>query len=90
VGNHQLTTVGYGDFYPVTPIARVIAGLLMVGGITLIGIVAATVVTWIVQRVADVDAAQQAATAGQIEQLCDEMAQLTRMVAEIRGSGITG
>lgn len=78
-----LTTVGYGDFYPVTPTGRVIAGLLMVGGITLIGIVAATVVAWIVQRVADVDAAQQAATAGQIEQLRDDIAQLTQMVAEI-------
>jgi voltage-gated potassium channel len=30
-----ITTVGYGDFYPMTPMGRVIAVLLMVGGISL-------------------------------------------------------
>jgi len=56
-----LTTVGYSDFYPITPMGRVIAVLLMVGGISLIGVITAMVVTWIVQRVAAVDSAQQAA-----------------------------
>jgi voltage-gated potassium channel len=79
-----ITTVGYGDFYPITPMGRVIAVLLMVGGITLIGVITATVVTWIVQRVADVDSAQQAATAGHIERLRDDIAQLTQAVTEMR------
>ena len=79
-----LTTVGYGDFYPITPMGRVIAVLLMVGGISLIGLITAMVVTWVVQRVAAVDSAQRAATAGQIEQVRDEIAQLKQMVAEIR------
>ncbi len=76
-----LTTVGYGDFSPVTPIGRVIAVLLMLGGISLIGIVTATVATWIVQSFAEVDAAEQAATVGHIEQLRNEIAQLRQMVA---------
>jgi len=83
-----ITTVGYGDFFPITPMGRVVAVLLMVGGISLIGMITATVATWIVQRVSDVDSAQQAATAAQIDQLHDEMMQLTQIVAA--GDGRTG
>ena len=36
------TTVGYGDLYPVTASGRVAAGLLMVGGVALIGSLAAS------------------------------------------------
>jgi voltage-gated potassium channel len=78
-----LTTVGYGDYHPVTVLGRVIAVLLMLGGISLIGIVTATVATWIVQRFAEVDAAEQAATVGHIEQLRNEIAQLAQMVAGV-------
>jgi voltage-gated potassium channel len=53
------------------------------GGVSLIGITAA-VVTWIVQRVSDIDAAEQAATAGQIEQLRSEIAHLREIVSEMR------
>ena len=85
-----ITTVGYGDFEPITPLGRLIAVLLMVGGIALIGMVTATVATWIVQRVAEEDSAHQAATAGQINELHAEIAQLTNMIAaEHNGRGIT-
>ncbi len=43
------TTVGYGDFYPVTMAGRVIAGALMVLGISLIGVVTASVAAWFVR-----------------------------------------
>ena len=76
-----ITTVGYGDFVPVTLIGRLIAVLLMVGGITLIGMITATVATWIIQRVAEQDSAHQAATAAQIDELRSEIAQLTNMIA---------
>jgi voltage-gated potassium channel len=82
-----ITTVGYGDYHPMTVTGRVIAVLLMVGGVSLIGIITATVVTWIVQRVSDIDAAEQAATAGQIEQLRSEISHLKEMVSEIRDNG---
>jgi voltage-gated potassium channel len=53
----------------------------MVGGISLIGMVTATVATWIVKNVAEQDSAHQAATAAQIDELRSEIAQLTNMIA---------
>jgi len=46
-----ITTVGYGDVYPVTLVGRIVAVALMVGGIALLGIVTATLSSWIVERV---------------------------------------
>ncbi|WP_431954391.1 potassium channel family protein [Actinacidiphila sp. bgisy167] len=44
------TTVGYGDFYPVTPWGRVVACALMFVGITTYGMVTAALATWFVGR----------------------------------------
>jgi voltage-gated potassium channel len=47
-----VATVGYGDYAPVTPLGRVVAVLLMLGGIALLGVVTATLSSWLVERVA--------------------------------------
>lgn len=44
------TTVGYGDFYPVTLWGRLIAVVVMVLGITAYGMVTAALATWFVGR----------------------------------------
>ena len=44
------TTVGYGDFYPVTLGGRVIGAVVMVVGITTYGMVTAALATWFVAR----------------------------------------
>ena len=68
-----VTTVGYGDLVPATGKGRVIAILLMMGGISLVGVVTATLASWIVQRVAQEDSEDQAATAAQIEALREDV-----------------
>ncbi|MGZ8803006.1 MAG: potassium channel family protein [Mycobacterium sp.] len=80
-----ITTVGYGDMYPVTVPGRVIAVLLMIGGISLIGVITATVASWIVERVSEEDSANRAATASQIEDLRDEIRQLSAQLQTREG-----
>jgi voltage-gated potassium channel len=46
-----VTTVGYGDKYPVTPTGRLMALLLMVTGIALVGTLTAAVAAWFVHVV---------------------------------------
>ena len=46
-----VTTVGYGDYTPITVVGRLVAVALMLTGIGVIGTVAATVSSWFVQQV---------------------------------------
>jgi voltage-gated potassium channel len=47
-----MTTVGYGDRFPVTGTGRLVAFGLMIGGIALLGTVTATLASWLVETVA--------------------------------------
>jgi voltage-gated potassium channel len=47
-----MTTVGYGDRFPVTDTGRLVAFGLMMGGIALLGTVTATLASWLVETVA--------------------------------------
>jgi voltage-gated potassium channel len=47
----SVTTVGYGDRFPVTTQGRVIAVALMVVGIAMVGAITASVAAWMVQQV---------------------------------------
>ncbi|MET3922802.1 ion channel [Arthrobacter sp. UYEF20] len=53
-----ITTVGYGDHYPVTVLGRCVAAGLMVGGVAVLGVVTASVASWMVQSVAEETAAE--------------------------------
>lgn len=75
-----ITTVGYGDLYPVTTPGRIIAALLMIGGISLVGTITATIASWIVQRVAQEDAESQAMTAETVDALRGEIRELREVL----------
>ena len=45
-----MTTVGYGDTFPVTPAGRGIAAFLMLTGIALFGMLTANITTFFVER----------------------------------------
>jgi voltage-gated potassium channel len=68
-----VTTVGYGDVYPVTNTGRVIAVLLMIGGISLVGVVTAALASWIIERVTEEGSVMQAATVAHVEELRNEI-----------------
>ncbi|TLP78949.1 potassium channel family protein [Nesterenkonia sphaerica] len=54
-----ITTVGYGDFYPITGLGRSIAVVLMVCGLGLLGTVTATLASWFVERVEETASSAQ-------------------------------
>ena len=46
-----ITTVEYGDCYPITLVGRIVAVSLMVGGIAILGVATATLVSWLIEQV---------------------------------------
>ncbi len=68
-----ITTVGYGDMYPVTTAGRFIAVGLMFAGIATLGVVTASFASWLVERVAESDEESEAATRRDIAALNSEI-----------------
>ncbi|MEZ2388298.1 potassium channel family protein [bacterium RCC_150] len=77
-----ITTVGYGDHYPVTFLGRCVAAGLMIGGVAVLGVVTASVASWMVESVAVETAAElDAAEAPVYEELRQLRAQVERLTA---------
>lgn len=70
-----MTTVGYGDRYPVTTSGRFVAAALMLAGIALLGVVTATVASWLIERIDDAKN-QEAATQALVNELRIEIKRL--------------
>lgn len=71
-----LTTVGYGDHYPVTQEGRVVAAVVMIGGICLLGTLTGLVASWFVSA-GQADNTEIAQLRNEIRLLREEMRILT-------------
>jgi voltage-gated potassium channel len=47
-----MTSVGYGDYVPITIHGRILAVLLMFGGLAIIGVATATIISYLTERIA--------------------------------------
>ncbi|MDN4481500.1 potassium channel family protein [Demequina muriae] len=82
-----VTTVGYGDFAPVSPTGRVIAVVMMLLGIALIGVVTASVAAWFVSRTTGEDERQQELQdEGRHDELTERIARLEAKIDALAGS----
>lgn len=70
-----MTTVGYGDKYPVTPEGRLLAALLMISGVGLFGTFTGFIASWFLE-------VGQSETDAGIEALRQEVRELKRMVEQ--------
>jgi voltage-gated potassium channel len=68
-----VTTVGYGDFAPVTPAGRFFAVLLMAGGVVLVGLIVATFSSWVMERVTRGHEEQRPATRGDVRRILEAL-----------------
>ncbi len=75
-----VTTVGYGDFSPVSVTGRIVAVIMMLVGIALIGVVTASVAAWFVALTSGDDSEDEAREESRHEEL---QAQVRELEAKI-------
>jgi len=81
------TTVGYGDYYPITPVGRIWAVGLMAGGIAIVGTVTATVSSWVIEKAAHGNDDDEPSTRGQVRALTQQVTDIGDLLATPAGQG---
>lgn len=84
-----ITTVGYGDYAPVTVTGRIVAFALMLAGIALIGVVTATLASWIVDEVSTDEKRTTEITRQQVVELSQQLDRMERRLNELNSLPIT-
>lgn len=79
-----VSTVGYGDHYPVTALGKVVAMVLIVAGVSLFGVVTAAVASYFVEHVA------KDATASEGESVEARLGRLEEAAARIEAALVRG
>lgn len=83
-----ITTIGYGDRFPVTGEGRLVGVGLMLAGIALLGIVTASIASWLIDKVREVEQDTEAATRRDIGALRDEIRALHEQLAAGGGAAV--
>jgi voltage-gated potassium channel len=78
-----MTTVGYGDRFPVTSEGRLVAVGLMTAGIALLGVVTAAIASWFVERFQESAAAERRSEA-ELKETLETLAGVRRELSEVR------
>lgn len=86
-----LTGTGYGDFVPVTLVGRLVGVGLMIGGLAIVGVIAASFATWMIERVGT-QVAEDAERAEfdvrvELERVSGQLDRVTAMLEEGGGRG---
>lgn len=81
-----ITTVGYGDYTPVSQTGRLITLGLMIGGMALIGVITATLASWITERSTEESERIEESTQRQIVQLQQTVSDLRSEIVALRES----
>lgn len=81
-----MTTVGYGDAFPVTTTGRFVAATLMIGGIALLGVVTATIASWLVEQVGENTEESENETKVVLHELTSEVRALRSEIEALRGA----
>ncbi|MGX7823894.1 ion channel [Actinokineospora sp. 24-640] len=77
-----ITTVGYGDRFPVTAEGRLVAATLMIGGIALIGVATGTIASWFLEKIAGAEDTDQS-TYAEVTAMREELAALRAEIATL-------
>ncbi|MEO6700917.1 MAG: potassium channel family protein [Jatrophihabitantaceae bacterium] len=80
-----MSTVGYGDYHPVTTEGRLVAVGLMLAGVALLGVVTASIAAWLIETVREVETESQAATRADLARLHTEIAELRALLTDRAG-----
>lgn len=79
-----VTTVGYGDYFPVTTLGRIFAALLMLTGVALLGTVAASLASFLHDRKRGAPARDDTAADATDAVPADELRTLRSVIEELR------
>jgi voltage-gated potassium channel len=79
-----ISTVGYGDRFPVTGEGRAVAGGLMLGGVALLGVVTASIASWLIDNVREAEESAEAATRADVAALSARIEDLQRAMTDLR------
>lgn len=78
-----VTTVGYGDRYPVTLMGRLAAAALMLTGIALLGVTTASVASWFVERIGSAREAVEQVVESENQQVLAALARIENRLAAL-------